>query len=550
MPSASFFAVEVTAYKPGTTTLTVNEGHGAHPHGALADFADSIQETGTLLASDVGYRTAPSDPGGPIPYPPLLSDAFQISSTLNLDPAQSGAAASWGTMSLANPRNQFDSLAAAWSSDGWPVVVRWGTKGWDAARGYRTDPSYSTLLPAFAGLAAPWFLTDTALTIPLRDATYWLDRPLQGNLYLGTGTYEGPAALAGVPKPKTRGGTSSHPVCNVTPTLMDPTNRIYQYNDGPGTVVGLFEGAAAVFTYGGDTTDLYSGSTSAGQYRTDNSRGLFQLGSAPVHAITADVTGQFPSAGVVTTFAAIARYLLSEDMSLPAANLDTASFTATDTAYPYTAGLYFDSGQAYTGVDAISAALSGLGAKLVPFRDGTLRMLMLRALPGTALPVASYDETSIVSLIPQPLPDTLAPPPFRMRVGYNHSFTVQTSDLNAGSATAARLQFVAAADRFAAWSSNDVLLAYKRPNDPPPLPAPLLVQADAQSVVNDLGALLGVRRRLYSIVVPIGIAMAREHGHIVSLTYPADDLSRGRLGQIVGYTFNATDPTATLQVLV
>jgi hypothetical protein len=47
--------------------------------------------------------------------------------------------------------------------------------------------------------------------------------------------------LAGKRKPKTRGGTALNPVRNVTPTLIDPTNLIYQYSDGPGTVVNLYE---------------------------------------------------------------------------------------------------------------------------------------------------------------------------------------------------------------------------------------------------------------------------------------------------------------------
>jgi hypothetical protein len=546
-----FFTAEVDAYNPGAiTVLTVAQGFATRPRGTLAALPDAAPVASTLYASDLGYRTAPADAGGPAPYPPLLTEAFQISAALNLDPATSAAAAAWGELTMSNTLGQLNAVAGTWNSDARPVRVAYGDKPWDAARGYFTDPAYSTLTPVFNGMATPWFLSDTNLHIPLRDATYWLDRPLQSNLYGGTGAYDGTAAMAGMPKPKTRGGTTGAPVRNVTPALVDPANRIYQYNDGPGTVAALYEGAALTITVSADTTNLYAGSTPAGQYRTDNSRGLFQLGSAPAHAITANVTGQFPVAGIVTNAASIARYILSEDMALPAANLNIASFTTAAAAYPFTAGLYFPATAGVSGVAAVAVALAGWGAKLVPYRDGTLRVLVLTSVPPGTTPVASFDPSNIVGCVPTPLPATLDPPPYRMRAGYNHNYTVQTSDLNTATATAAQLAFVATSDTFAANYNAALQLAYRRPNDLTPLAGSLLVAADALTVVNNQTALWGVRRRVYSISVPVGIALPRDIGDVVKLTYPLDSLTSGQLGLIIGYTFKSTDSTVVLQVLV
>jgi hypothetical protein len=122
--------------------------------------------------------------------------------------------------------------------------------------------------------------------------------------------------------------------------------------------------------------------------------------------------------------------------------------------------------------------------------------------------------------------------------------------MNTASMTAARKQFVEMTGSFAYWSSTAVLTAFRRPNDPPPIVGTLLRQADAQAVVNDLGALWGVRRRLYDVTVPAFIGVPLDIGFVVTLIYPMDDLVHGRVGQIVGYSFRSPDAAVTIRVLV
>jgi hypothetical protein len=269
----------------------------------------------------------------------------------------------------------------------------------------------------------------------------------------------------------------------------------------------------------------------------------------PVHTITCDVTGQFPLAGVVTTFAQIARYLLTEDLLLPPANIDLTSFSNADATYPYVSGIYFDSNSAPTGIDVLTHMLSGIGAKLITKRNGQLGLLVLRALTA-ATPVDTFDLSNLVSLTPVSLPNTLDPPAYRWRSEYAHNYTLQTSDLNNASATADQVQAIGVTGKFATWSSTTITTAWRRPNDPPPVTGPLLRLADAQTVVNDFGALWGTRRRLYDAVLPAWFYLARDLGDVVSLQYPMDDLDGGRLGQIVGYTFRSSDSSMTVRVLV
>lgn len=574
-----FYAVELTAFLQAGTPEAPAMGWLATPYLALTLEASALADTTAVIrASDTGYRTRESDPGGLVTYPPLLDSAFSMSRAVNLDPVQSGVGAAWGTLSLANPGGQFDTFSESWNSDGRPIKILYGSKTFDATRGYFTDPIYSSLTVAFVGLATPWFLSATELQVPIRDATYWLDRNLQTTVYAGTGTYEGTADLAGKPKPKARGGTVSAPIRNVTPLLIDPVQQIYQYTDGPGTVVSLYEGGAAVITFQADTANLYSGSTSPGQYRTDNSRGLFQLGSTPQRTITTDVTGRFPVAGVVTAAGQVARYLLTEDMVLPPENIDTASFTApagimTDFALGYlsapslaltleqepvaatdplaaVAGVWFAPDDIVDGATAVDRILSSIGAQLVPGRDGTLRMIRLTALDVGAVPVARLTPSNCVSIVPRALPAGVNPPPFRFRVAYSHNYTVQSSGVSP-SATAAWAQFIAAADRFASYDNLDVLSKYRRPNDTQPVGSGALLQSgDAQTVANALGALWSTRRRLYDVTLPVSIGLPLELGDVVSLTYPVEDLRGGRLGQIVGEQFTSQNSTTVFQVLV
>lgn len=574
-----FFAVELTAFLQAGTAEAPAMGYLATPYLALTQDASVIADTTTVIrASDIGYRTRESDPGGLVTYPPLIDSAFTMNRSVNLDPAQSGVGAAWGALLLANPGGQFDTFAESWNSDGRPIKILYGSKTFDATRGYFTDPAYGDLSVAFTGMATPWFLSDTELQVPLRDATYWLDANLQSDVYTGTGTYEGTVDLAGKPRPIARGGSVSAPIRNVTPILLDTVAQIYQYTNGIGSVVSLYEGGSLTITRQGDTTDLYSSSTSPGQYRTDNSRGLFQLGSVPTATITADVTGEFPVAGMVTMAGQLARFLMTEDMSLPAENIDVDSFTApsgsvTDFALGYlsspqlaltleqeaveatdplaaVAGVWFASDDIIDGATAVNRILASIGAQLVPLRDGTLRLIRLYAVAASTSPVARITAANCVSIVPRALPAGVDPPPYRFRVAYSHNYTVQSSGVLA-SATAAQAQFIAAADRFAMYVNLGILSKYRRPNDTQAVGSGALLQSgDAQTVADALGNLWSTRRRLYDVTLPVSVGLSLEIGDVLMLNYLLEDLRGGKLGQIVGEQFSSQNATTVFQVLV
>lgn len=552
---ARFYVVRITARQPGFGTFVWPRAWATTPWGTAGLKAASVESTSVICASDMGFRSSPSDTDGVVAYPPLINEAFSIDQGLALAPGDSSVGGQWGAVHLANDDGRFDTIAATWNVDGRPVEIRTGTKIWDDTRGIWLDPTFASLTPVFTGVATPWFLDAKELRIPIRDATYWIERPVNADLYSGAGGYNGTAQLTGLPKPMARGGTLAHPIRNVTPTLIDPVAQIYQYNNAPGTVVKVYEGLKSSTDLGGitfqapDTTDLTSGSTTPGLYRTDNSKGLFQLGSPPIHAITIDCTGEFPNGiGVVTVAPTLAMTLFTADMQLPPEYIDAASFAAAAAQLPYTAGIYFSSNDNPDGVTAVTRVLSSFGAKLTMSRLGLLQCFVLRAVAAAIPFVARLDVSNLISLVPIPLPAAVDPPPYRLRLAWQHNYTVQTSDLNE-TADQALVQFAATPDTYEGWSSLVVSNQFKRPNDPPPFGGALLVKAEAAQVVADLGLLWGETRALYQAVVPTSVGLALQMGDIVNLVFPMGTLRRGQLGQIVGEQIRSGDPVMTLRIL-
>ena len=411
------------------------------------------------------------------------------------------------------------------------------------ARQVYLSPAIGALDVIWTGMAGTWSADENGIVIPLRDASYWLEQPAQDTVYDGSGTYGGTAALAGVPVPMARSAGSgiAH---NASPTLIDPVSRIWQYSDQGGTVVALYERGAEAIGFASDTTNLYAGSTPPGQYRTDDSRALFQLGSPPQGQITCDVTGDFPADGgspvAPGSLAELAYYLLKLDIGVPTAFIDAASFTDAGAAYSYDGAVFVAPDARIDGLAAVSRVLESFGARLVTTRSGKLRCLVLRAVADTEAVVADLDGAKIISVAPLPVPPSLVPPPYRIRVGYQRNHTIQT-DVSVSAADDHR-QAVANPAAYEPYVNTDTLAAYRRPNDLPPVGGDLEQSADAQAVADDLGALLTGGIRLFRVTVPQPVGLGLDLGDVVQLTHPIDILRAGVRGRIVGEQFRSNEP--------
>lgn len=542
--------LELETYRPGDAP-EAQAGWMSRARMTPRPMAQPVESTDLLLASDAGYR---NEGGGS--YPPTLQRSVQIDRQLNLHPAQPATAASWGTLSLANLGRRYDSLAASRNSDGRPLRILLGRRRRDEARGLELDPDYAGLVPLVTGVAQTWSLSEGALTIPIRDASYLLERPLQNALYAGTGGFEGDADLAGRRKPRARGGSVSHPIREVAPVWISRSEGILQVSDAPGVVLSVAEAGDAAQLVGvgqvGDFALAWPGGSPGGRWRWMSQQdGLFlQLESSTSAVITADVVGHFPS-GPASTAAGIALRILIEDMQIPPGLLDVGSFLGLDAAFPWVAGDYWDGSAAATADDAVGLMLASLGAKLVPARSGRLRAWPLRSLPVGTRPAAAYTPAQIVDVRPSTrlAQAGLSPPPYRWRVGWGRTNTVQTSDLDPD-VVGERLDLLTNEYRLAPWFSAALAAAWRNPTDPDVVPTRLLEQSQAQALADGLGAQWGAAPRLYEVVLPLALGLRHEIGDPLVIAYPLDDLDAGRIGQVVGEQTALHETTTTLQVLI
>jgi hypothetical protein len=554
MSGSLIYVAEAEVYRPGTAG-TASYGWMARPRMAPLPPAGVVESTDMLRASDVGYRSRSTDAGGVTVFPPTLQRAFAIDRRLPLHPSSTAAAVAWGTLTLSNLGRRYDAFAATRNSDGRPVRVLAGRRIWDPVRGIELDPPLASLVTVFAGVASPWFLDESALNMPLRDAMALAERPLQQSLYAGTGGREGTSDMAGRRKPKARGGSVALPIRDVAPVWIDRPRGILQISDGPGIVVRLAEsGDQSQIAAAGEVPDVFTTTVAPGTWKwSSHSTGLYiRLGSPTNLKITADVVGHFPSGTQASTAAAIARLMLREDLQLPAALVAEDSFASLDAAVPWTAGDYWDGSSDVSAIDAVALFIASLGGRMIPLRDGRLGVFGLRAIPAGAQPVASYGIGQVVTVRPN---DRLAqaglsPPPYRWRVGWGRTNTVMSgSDVDPTLSDDRKTQ-LAEEYRLAPWFSPALGQAYRKPNDPEPVPTRLLNGGHATGLAEVLGEQWGAAPRLYDVVLPLEIGARREIGNFIRITYPLDNLDGGRLGQIVGEQVSSGDATITFQVLI
>jgi len=374
-----------------------------------------------------------------------------------------------------------------------------------------------------------------------------MERPFQIARYAGTGQREGNETIAGLPKPRLRGGTPSNPCRNITPVLVDPVRRIYQVSDGPGTIEAVYQrGLGGDIVFQEAVSDLYTGSTNPGEYRSESTDdGLFiELGSIPTGEITVDATGHFRDAGAQTTVGAICRFLLVEDLGLTGSEVDTGAWTSFDATTGYEGALFTGTEDRDAG-EVLAEVLAGVGARLMTGRLGRLRPYLLRA-PEALSREATYTEKQIIRAVPMSAPESVTPAIWRARVGYARNHTVQTSDL-AGAVSEERRQWLAEEWRFGQWIEPANAARYRRPGNIT-IPSILTRKTDADDVADRLGAIWGQARRLYDVDLWLQ-PLDHDIGRAIVLRYPVAGLRDGVPAVIVGEQIRVSEESITIRVL-
>jgi hypothetical protein len=104
--------------------------------------------------------------------------------------------------------------------------------------------------------------------------------------------------------------------------------------------------------------------------------------------------------------------------------------------------------------------------------------------------------------------------------------------------------------RLARWSDVANQVAWRRAGDLGPVPTALLVQADAEAVVAEIGAVIGARRQLLDLTLPVAFATAQDLGDEVAVTWPGMGLELGRPAVVVGVAIEVGREVFVLTVLI
>lgn len=489
----------------------------------FGEAADSSTAPGltTLRFSTHGYRSHAADTPARTWYDGRVQDGITVDRKISSRAGVGGIASVFSEISLNNGDGALDTLTANYAIDGRPARI---------LIGYRTA-ALSTYGLVFSGMVANTTTALDSVKFRLSDGSAILDRPLNDNVYLGTGGNEGGADLTGKTKPKAYGVTR-----NVSCPLVDAANLIYQAHDGYASDVPVVyvRQVAFVKVVGAPGVGQYqiTSATAAGTY--------FKLGSSPDGTVTADIYGDAGRTGYVVTTADTVRRIM-QDAGLYDSQVDATSFSALNTDAPATVGIW-------AGTDAPTSkqlieALLGDSAYGGFSRFGTFTVGQVKAAAGD--PDDSFTAQDIKSIERLPLPTDLDPAVWRALVGYQKNYTVVTDV--AGAVTAARRTFAAEAQRIAKHEDSAIKSRHLLATTFGPTENLYDVLADAQTEADRLFGLWGVERKLLQVVVPFR-ALTLDIGKVVHLQHPRFGLSTGSPGFVLSHSLRDTDVTLTVLV--
>lgn len=505
---------------------------GVVPYGA-GEVAVIASGPAWMYLSDRGYATKSTDSLGHQLFEPRVDVPITVDRIVPISPDSSTRDASTtGEIVLLNGDGYFDTMVERHAIDGRDIIVRFGEPGF----------AYSDFSILFKGTARGWKVADDQrVRIDVRDATWKVELPVTSDTYTGAGGLNGTANLVSKYKPLLYGQCS-----NVSAVLVDPTNLIYQVHNGSMQAVTAVYDSGASLTPAGDVADITATSVTAGQFKTQLTGGYIRLGSSPVGMVTADCQGDNSATGYITSASQIIYRVLTNRLGLDGAYIDSQSLEIFYNKQPAPLGVFigtdFTSGKA-----VLDAILFGLGGWWGCNRLGKIQVGRTEAAQQYQS-VASFTSTEILSLDRLDGPDSINPPNYRRRVGYDRNWTVQASDI-AASVALSRREYIAVEYRLTEATDSAVRLKYLSASDPQPLPSLMVNQADAQAEADRLLTLYKISRKIFRVALKIQ-AYLLDIGHVIQITYPRYGLDTGAYAVIVGTSIDAANNRVTLTVMV
>lgn len=494
--------------------------------------ADDTATASTLYYSSHGYISQhadfPADRYYDARLDPRRGGEITIERKIFGRDSVAGLTRTLADISLVNADGALDSLRTSYSIEGRAMRLLVG----------RMTDARSAFNLVFSGVVAALDLSDSAvLRLNVSDGIAKLNVPINPNTYAGTGALEGGTDLSGKYKPRCWGN-----VQNVPAALVDSANLIYQVNDGAISDVPAAYDRQVSLTKGADYTsqsDMQTNAPAAAQYRVWKAGGFFRLGSTPAGQCTADVLGDASGAGYVNKAGDILQRVILI-AGIDSTLVDAAAFTQLNTDQAAEQGVW-------AGVDGRSVAdcaeqlLESSGAFGGFTRANLFTAAVLKAPVAPA--AATYTETEVREIRAVPLPSEIDPSVWRARVAWGRNYTVMTDV--ASSVTAARRTYAAQAERVVDAHDNAVKSQRQLARDYGPTGDVYALQADAQTEANRRLALWKTAY-FYEVDMSSPLALARDLGDEVNLTYSRYGFSAGREARIVAHRITGQSVTLTV----
>lgn len=354
-----------------------------------------------------------------------------------------------------------------------------------------------------------------------------------------TGSYQGNAILAGAPKPLAFGHSYQ-----VEPTLIDPTNLVYQVHDGTVDDITSVQERGAEVTDAGDVADLYATSVTAGQFKTDLARGLFRLGSSPTGQMTATVQGDEVSTTYVNTAGAILSRILVTRLGLTTTDVDTASLTALASAQPAEVGLFLSTAGGLVNTDeACDRLIETIGGYWTATRAG---QLVFGLVTDPADGVSTYTITTADVRL-ESIERIVIPAPAKLvRLGYKPYGMPLDFERSATSLGVETRQDYAQAERFAQADDSSVADIYRNAVE---WTYSTLFRDYADAATEAARQLTLYKEPREAYRIPLAKGFFRfEIGDVVTLEIDRFGLDAGKQFMVVGITEDAKNDDVSVTV--
>jgi len=463
--------------------------------------------TQTRYLSDKGYTSSPSDTPANTYYQPRITGSLQI--TRSIDATNNGALSqTFGDLAL----NNIDGALDSWFNDYW--VNR-------AITYFVGDPSWarSDFRQVFAGVCGGIDTSDrTSFNVLISDKLQRL------NTTISETTLGGSTSLADNLLPLLFGECF-----NISPLLTNASTNEYMVHNGPiERIIEVRDNGVPV------------------SFTPSLSTGKFTLTNQPYGTITCSVQGAKPSGVYSNTAAALVKLLITSYGSVvgnrfTTGELDTATFTAFDTAHPQPVGVYLSDRQ--NVLDICNQLLQSLGAQLFVDSSGLVSIVQLnlpQSLPGTSVGIADMQDRTLTI-------KTLCPVVASVKLGYDKNWTVQSQlagGLDQGSAALFMQEYLMVTQKDTTAAAN-----YNLYTDPQQIDTLLVVGSDATIECTRRLNIFNVQRKVITYQGFYHLIF-EQLGSPQTLTHPRFGLSGGVTGQIVSIAVDYLSPTVTFEVLV